>query len=206
MRHNWHVFIMSSEPQLFQGWYAHGKIKYRRSYLNGKLEGEHRGWYSNGKSELQEFYINGKREGKSILWYENGQLAQQDFYRNGKLEEESKRWRDDGRPWDILTYRSDTRDGEFIYWHENGRIDERGFYRNGFLEGELRSWHDNGTVKRHEFYFRDGRYTRINLKEKLILLNVKRRFHFRKHVNIISSYIISDLSNMICQHISGDWK
>ena len=134
---------------------------------------ERKYWYENGQLWEQEFYRNGKREGECKIWYESGQLRIQSFWRDGK------------------------REGECKEWYENGHLGVQLFYRDGKVEGEHKFWYENGQLSLQ--FYRDGHVIDplFNFKKKWLFLRVKKYLHFKSHVSVIRTYIISDLAKIL---------
>jgi antitoxin component YwqK of YwqJK toxin-antitoxin module len=114
------------------GKYKSGRMRSKRTYKDGKLDGLRTRWHENGKQEDESNYKDGKQHGLHTWWHLNGRKQGEITYEDGKLE------------------------GLANEWHDNGRKRAKGAYRDGHSEGLLTEWDENGQ-KRRERTYKDGK-------------------------------------------------
>lgn len=56
---------------------------YKRSFINGKAEGELIEYYENGVIKEKAYFINDKQEKEHLFYDEKGNLIKTDIYKNG---------------------------------------------------------------------------------------------------------------------------
>lgn len=158
-----------------KSYHDNGQLKERKCYRNGKLEGESEFWYNNGRIFTRGLYRDGKQEGCRKYWCTNGEFWRREFYRDGML------------------------DGKYEVW-DSGRLVLRKFYQSGKTNGERKYWYENGRLFEYEYY-RDDEVIddEFSLKKKFPILMIKRNFRILHLLPTIDSYIISDLSTIICK-------
>lgn len=146
-----------------------------RYFLNKDrhIEGDFETWHSNGKLCSSLYYVNGKGNGKCKRWHENGRLEMIEFYQDGKREGERKIWDEDTRT---------------VVLHE--------FYRNGKVEGEGKIWYSTGNLAAHH-YWKDNTLIGDFGRERFVFLNIKRNLYFRNKNQVIHTFLISDLENLL---------
>ena len=67
-------------------WYANGKPKSKKSYINGKRHGEWTYWYANGNKRLKSYYYYNRKDGKWAYHYSDGNNRISGTYKKGKKE------------------------------------------------------------------------------------------------------------------------
>jgi antitoxin component YwqK of YwqJK toxin-antitoxin module len=144
---------------------------------------------------------DGQLDGKQIYWYADGQIKSYEYYKNGVRHGESKFWYENGKIWAIEVYRDGKLEGEIKVWHENGQISIREFFRDGNLIGERKVWTEDGNLT--STYVTDKREINLSWETKYALLNLKRRLYLRRTAPVTDSYVIPDLSKIICAYVSG---
>jgi antitoxin component YwqK of YwqJK toxin-antitoxin module len=87
-----------------QSWDQAGKVRTRRHYKEGKLEGLWTGWHRNGAKQIEFSWGNGYPIGRSISWHENGKISETGNYQSGKMHGEWITYQFDGTEKNRLTY------------------------------------------------------------------------------------------------------
>ena len=59
------------------------KLLQKRSFINGKAEGELIEYYENGVIKEKAYFINDKQEKEHFFYDEKGKLIKTDIYKNG---------------------------------------------------------------------------------------------------------------------------
>lgn len=79
------IYEHEDETPKSEEFYPGGQRESKKSYQNGKLNGEYKIWYPDGKLFLQQMYVNDTLQGKSEWFYPSGQSMQTDYFEDGKL-------------------------------------------------------------------------------------------------------------------------
>lgn len=66
-------------------YYNNGKIKNKKTYKNGLLDGTEKSWTSEGFLAKVVEYKDGVKHGRFLTYYDNGQLIRKDIYRNNRF-------------------------------------------------------------------------------------------------------------------------
>ena len=101
--------------------YQGGEIKFKGSYIDGKLNGKVSTWYQNGQKESEGIYTDWINDGLFTTWSPNGQESSEVIWKNGK------QW-----------------DGKVIRWHANGQKKSEFTYKDGEPLHEGKFWDENG--------------------------------------------------------------
>ncbi len=149
-------------------YYASGRTKAKKSYINGKQDGKQESWYENGQKEFEVCWKNGKHDGIEKYWhengqktaldsyskngrdrtltlfYENGQKATEMNYKNGKYNGLTTAWYENGQKSLEENYKDDEKDGTATFWHGNGQKGIETRYKNGKQNGVETSWDEDG--------------------------------------------------------------
>jgi antitoxin component YwqK of YwqJK toxin-antitoxin module len=176
---------------------------YKKKNNRVVLEGKREQWYDAVRLYIQEFYLDGNLEGERKVWYENGNLEMQEFYHNDKLEGARRFWHVDGKLKIDVFYREDKLEGKVKSWHDNGQLKSEGTARNDKLEGEHKEWDLDGKLS--YTYFVNGKLIdpKFSWEKKYAMINVKRRLYFQRTLPSIDPHMISDLSKIVCEYVSG---
>ena len=78
-------------------YFTNGNLESKRSYKNGEKHGNHLGYFVNGVKKFQYYFENGFAQGKHFRWYADGRLACEMSYVNGHELGAQKVWRPDGK-------------------------------------------------------------------------------------------------------------
>ncbi|MEP3386680.1 MAG: hypothetical protein ABJO02_00745 [Reichenbachiella sp.] len=81
----------------FVSYYSNGQVSSLRPYHFGEKHGEHLGYYKNGKLQFQYFFEHGFGQGTHKTWYPNGDLKMEMNYVDGKERGLQRVWRTDGK-------------------------------------------------------------------------------------------------------------
>ena len=102
---------LSTEPLTgtVVSFFADGRLRTSRNYIDGKSDGLYEQFYDNGQLRERGNWIDGEFDGLYERFYENGQLEMRGNYQDGKSE------------------------GLFEWFDENGRLAETRTYRSGEL-------------------------------------------------------------------------
>ena len=61
-------------------WYANGRMKSKKNFINGTKQGLWVYWYSNGNKRLESSYTDNKKDGEWKYWYFDGEIQRQEFF------------------------------------------------------------------------------------------------------------------------------
>ena len=99
--------------------YKDGKLKFERSFKDGKLDGKWKAWYSGGEKMTERNFVNGKEVGRQFEWFLNGQIWREENYVNGIKNGYHKTWYIDGNLKREFLYEDNTLLSKKC-WDENG--------------------------------------------------------------------------------------
>ena len=89
-------------PPLLHGeaiqYYPDGKVKLRRTCMNGKEEGDEVLYHKNGKVAHRLSFIHGKKQGTFKTYDEDGKKESEVDYEDSKIKNVPRRWGKDGKP------------------------------------------------------------------------------------------------------------
>lgn len=95
------LFINFKLTGTCEGWHlGGGKLKYRITYVDGKIDGVFESWAENGTRTYLTNYRNDIEHGLMEWWYVNGKLRMRSNFRDGELHGISEWWDMNGK----LTY------------------------------------------------------------------------------------------------------
>ena len=104
---------------------------HKKSYTDGKPDGDWKIWHDNGEKYISGAYKDGKKIGTWNFWHPNGIKAEVESYKNGKRHGLYTSWWDNGQKSGEGTYKEGKRVGKWNYWDENNHIyAEREFDEN----------------------------------------------------------------------------
>lgn len=81
----------------FMSYYQNGQIFSKRPYHLGEKHGEHLGYYDDGQLQFQYYFEHGFGQGTHKTWYPNGDLKKEMNYLDGKERGLQRVWRTDGK-------------------------------------------------------------------------------------------------------------
>jgi TonB family protein len=77
---------MDNKPEgEYLEYYNNGKLKNKRTYKKGLLDGKDKSWSSEGFLAKVVEYKNGLKHGRFLTYYDNGKLIRKDIYRNNNF-------------------------------------------------------------------------------------------------------------------------
>jgi antitoxin component YwqK of YwqJK toxin-antitoxin module len=102
--------------------YPSGKVKIKKEYKDGYLDGLFTEYYENGKIESQIVYKEHLKQGPFQEFYEDGTLKASMFFKNS------------------------LKDSICSYYYKNGQLKRQEFYKKGKQDGLSKSFHENGKL------------------------------------------------------------
>lgn len=99
-----------------------GKLKSRRGYLNGKLQGEWTTYFSNGKVETQRTYNEGEKHGEHRGYYADGQVRFNYYFEKGLGQGTHRTWYADGLLSTEMNYKDGHELGSQKVWRPDGKL------------------------------------------------------------------------------------
>lgn len=81
----------------FISYYPNGQTHSQRPYHLGEKHGEHVGFYADGQLMFKYYFVNGFGQGTHKEWYPNGDLKAEMNYTDGKEMGAQRVWRLDGK-------------------------------------------------------------------------------------------------------------
>ena len=77
-------------------WYADGRLRTERSYVDGREDGLHRGWYSDGSPMFERRYQRGLAQGIQREWFADGKPYTEFTYVDGHESGRQRMWTEYG--------------------------------------------------------------------------------------------------------------
>lgn len=159
--------------------YRYNKLKEKKNYLMGRLDGALIEYYGDGTTPCKEAMMkNGKMHGRWVEYYTNGNIAKDEFYqdglehgrqtafnhdgtlkrdcffKNGKPEGKQKNlYRSNtGDFWQESNCKNGIRQGQFTETFLNGNLKTKGEYLDGEKNGVWIVNYENGRPKSYQTY------------------------------------------------------
>lgn len=123
-----------------------GKIKYKRYFKNGELEGVNKEYYESGKLKAEWNYKNGNLEGTSKEYYESGKLKFIKNFKNDKLEGTGNAYYESGKLKLETNYKNGKPEDTTKIYYENGNLKSELNFKNGNLQGLSKEYYENGNL------------------------------------------------------------
>ena len=111
--------------------YRNGKLKYKRNFKAGQLDGLATGWYGNGEKKIEANFKDGQANGLLTEWYDNGQIHSETNFKDGQLDGLVTDWYKNGQKKIKANFKDDQFDGLVTEWYENGQIRKKTNFKNG---------------------------------------------------------------------------
>lgn len=108
-------------------YFANGRKKSERPYVNGRENGIETHWHENGQRKEQGTLVEGLRNGKWILWYENGNRA------------EEGEWLESFGRGEVAWYPNGTKKREMFCSDEGAITNRITYYPNGMKRQEIQT-------------------------------------------------------------------
>ncbi|MDA8904611.1 hypothetical protein N9I95_02030, partial [Flavobacteriaceae bacterium] len=115
----------------FECFHPNGNLIDKRSFVNGKINGEWEIFDENGILRVKSYHKNGQRNGEQIEYYLNGQIHLKSNWIN------------------------DVQQGLATTYYENGNKMKESNIVDGNYEGDQTEWWENGEVKAKRKYIND---------------------------------------------------
>jgi hypothetical protein len=124
-------------------WYASGRLKHDRFFLEGEPAGLWRSWYEDGTPRSAVHC--GAEPATTRWWHPNGRLSSRGPTVRAVKEGAWTFWHADGRLAEQGEYRGGRREGVWTFWNADGRMTARGVYRDDLRVGDWEVWDEDGT-------------------------------------------------------------
>jgi len=154
----------------------HKEITKKKEELNSILiNGKKTEWYANGKIKSKKHYVNGKKHGLWTYWFSNGNKSIESSYENNKKDGKWKYYYLNGKERKLIYYKNNLKNGKTIIWYNNGNKEKEFYYSNDILNGKIKKWYDNsqlrvsgqydmGTKKgKWKYWYYDGKTRLVNV-------------------------------------------
>ncbi|HEY0262855.1 MAG TPA: hypothetical protein VGB95_07495 [Chitinophagales bacterium] len=106
-------------------------------FKNGKENGLWQQFYANGKKKQQRYFLDGIKVKTDSAWWENGQLQFVCKFENGEYEGELKEWNAQGVLIREMHYKKGYEEGAQKQFYDNGKVRSNYIMRNGKRIGLL---------------------------------------------------------------------
>jgi antitoxin component YwqK of YwqJK toxin-antitoxin module len=146
-------------------YYRSGKVKFERSYKDGKQDGIEKAWSESGTPEYEISYKNGLRDGKYISfsfsgakWKEgnfsagtgkitvySGKIYGEEYYNEDKKDGAWRSYYSDGKTYYSADFSKGA--GMYKYFYMNGSVMEEGGLYDEKQAGKWRMYYKSGAVK-----------------------------------------------------------
>lgn len=131
------VWYAKSPDQPFTGearsFYASGAPEARKSFKDGKVDGQWIEWYEDGKKRYEATWKDGLQEGKSTRWFPSGQVQQEEEHAAGTLNGVQREYYDNGQKKSERPFVAGQPYGTWTFWNEEGRKEKVEVYQDGVL-------------------------------------------------------------------------
>ncbi len=141
--------------------FKNGKIKFKKNYKNGVLNGKYVLYYLNGNKKLETNYKDGYIEGKYLEYFEDGKKRLEEEYKNRKLNGKKISYFRTNKIEFEKNYKNGVLDDKYIIYYLNGNKKLEANYKNGKLHGEYFEYYKDGKRKLKKEY-QDGIDININ--------------------------------------------
>ncbi len=109
--------------------------------------------YRNSENVKYKFtYLNGRLNGRAVCYYDNGKIKSQGNYNNNNLVDKWEFRNEQGNKTYIVNFRNDSVNGEFISYYLNGNMKEKGTYLNNSRKGDWIYYDQNGQLLKKVSY------------------------------------------------------
>jgi antitoxin component YwqK of YwqJK toxin-antitoxin module len=129
------------------------KICQQIDYKNGKKNGLFLEYYNNGKIKFRKKYINDKLNDTACFYFKNGIISQLQILKDGNKVGCWKKFNEEGKPYAELNFKNDMLHGECnTYTYRTLRPLSLLNYINGNLHGKQQKFYSNGKPKCISFF------------------------------------------------------
>ncbi len=136
--------------------YINGKVKFKRNYENGKLNGPAYAYYPNGQLKTATKFRNGKVHGMVYGYYQNGVLKAEIPMNEGKVDGYQKEFYENRQLRSVSQFKNDLNVGSKKVYFPNGNLKAKLYFNeNGKLEGTAQEYYLNGN-KRYAIKMENG--------------------------------------------------
>ena len=136
-------------------YHGNGKVKEKRTYKNGKINGQYLSFHENGQLHMRgsKDENNKWEDGLVEQYHGNGALLVKGIIKDSNWADGTYlSYFDDGNLWVEETYKNGVLQGPSVKYFRNGRIASEVTYVNGELDGEVTTYFPFGEVWRRELY------------------------------------------------------
>lgn len=106
-------------------------------YKDGKENGEWKKYYASGKIREKRYFINGQKTGEYLAWWENGNLQIRYFFTADEYDGTCSEWNTEGRLIKKMNYKAGHEDGRQQSWYDNGKVKANYIIKEGRRFGLL---------------------------------------------------------------------
>ncbi|UXX77917.1 toxin-antitoxin system YwqK family antitoxin [Reichenbachiella carrageenanivorans] len=103
-------------------YYPDARLKSKKGYYDGKLEGDYITYYPSGEVYSQRPYHKGEKHGEHLGYFEDGGLKFQYQFVDGLGEGTHKEWYESGEPKLEMNYVKGHELGAQKYWRPDGKL------------------------------------------------------------------------------------
>lgn len=136
--------------------YPNGKIRYKRQYVDGKLDGASSAYYESGKLKTHAIFRDGKLDGMTTGFYENGAVKAEIPMYKGKVDGYQKEFYSNGQMMSISQFQNGINIGAKKIYYSNGNLKAKLYYNDkGRLDGTIIEYYPDGN-KRYSIKVEDG--------------------------------------------------
>ncbi len=116
--------------------WPNGKLKAKRHYDMGHLQGSSEAWYATGQKRWSEHFKHGKLDGVRKVWFENGKVKSVSHFKHGRLDGAAKTWWWNGSKASAGSYVKGKKEGSWKSWYVSGHNKAVVTYKEGLRHGK----------------------------------------------------------------------
>ena len=133
------------------------KLVSKKTFKDGKYDGEHLNYHNNGQLAARINYKNGMYHGEQISFYNNGAINNRISYKFGKYEGINESFQINGQFIKRERYIANKKDGMQEYFFNSGQLNKIERYSAGKKNGQQESFYPDGQQLSNLENYKDGK-------------------------------------------------
>ena len=138
-------------------YHNNGQLAARINYRNGIYHGEYLNYHNNGQLAERKNYKNGVYHGEQTSFYNNGAIKNRISYKFGKYEGINESFQINGQSIKTERYSANKKDGMQEYFFNSGQLNKRERYSAGKKNGQQESFYPEGQQLSNLENYKDGK-------------------------------------------------